>query len=104
MTYTSALRSQYPSRTYPDEMAHTVASRPVRDGETWARSALAQLGHLPGVHRAGLALAEGGGRRLLFTASDRNNEDSVEWWEVDAYEDVPLNQTVRTGEAVVGSL
>src|SRR5436190_20687147 len=85
-------------------MAHTVASRPVPEGETWARSALAQLGHVPGVHRAGLALAEGGGRRLLFTASDRDNEGSVEWCDVDAYEDVPLNHTVRTGEAVVGSL
>jgi anti-sigma regulatory factor (Ser/Thr protein kinase) len=85
-------------------MAPTVASRPVRDGETWARSALTQLRKVPGVHRAGLALAEGGGRRLLFTASDRENERSVEWCEVDAYEEVPLNHTVRTGEAVVGSL
>jgi anti-sigma regulatory factor (Ser/Thr protein kinase) len=85
-------------------MPHTVASRPVPEGETWARSALAQLGHVPGVHRAGLALAEGGGRRLLFTASDRDNEGSVEWCEVDVYEDVPLNHTVRTGQAVVGSL
>jgi anti-sigma regulatory factor (Ser/Thr protein kinase) len=57
-----------------------------------------------GVHRAGLALAEGGGRRLLFAASDRDNERSVQWCEVDAYEDVPLNHTVRTGEPVVGSL
>ncbi|MEO6410987.1 MAG: ATP-binding protein [Pedococcus sp.] len=85
-------------------MAHAVASRPVPDGEPWARSALAQLGDLPGVHPAGLALAEGGGRRLLFTASDRDNERHVEWCEVDAYEDVPLNHTVRTGQAVVGSL
>jgi anti-sigma regulatory factor (Ser/Thr protein kinase) len=68
------------------------------------RSALAQLGAVPGVHRAGLALAEGGGRRLLFTASDRVEENSVDWCEVDAYEDVPLNHSVRTGEAVVGSL
>jgi anti-sigma regulatory factor (Ser/Thr protein kinase) len=59
---------------------------------------------VPAVHRAGLALAEGGGRRLLFTASDRDNERSVAWCEVDAYEDVPLNHTVRTGEAVVGTL
>lgn len=85
-------------------MAHTVASRPVPEGETWARSALAQLAHVPGVHRAGLALVEGGGRRLLFAASDRHNEGSVEWCEVDAYEDVPLNRTVRTGEPVVGSM
>src|SRR6478736_7716314 len=90
--------------TYADEVAHSVASRPVPEGETWARSALAQLAHVPGVHRAGLALLEGGGRRLLFAASDRDNEGSVEWCEVDAYEDVPLNHTVRTGEAVVGSL
>jgi anti-sigma regulatory factor (Ser/Thr protein kinase) len=90
--------------TYADEVAHSVASRPVPEGETWARSALAQLAHVPGVHRAGLALVEGGGRRLLFAASDRDNEGSVEWCEVDAYEDVPLNHTVRTGEPVVGSL
>jgi anti-sigma regulatory factor (Ser/Thr protein kinase) len=85
-------------------VAHTVASRPAPEGDGWARSALAQLAHLPGVHRAGLALAEGGGRRLLFAASDRDNERRVQWCEIDAYEDVPLNHTVRTGEAVVGSL
>lgn len=68
------------------------------------RSALAQLGQVPGVHRAGLALAEGGGRRLLFAASDRDNEPSVDWCEVDVYEEVPLNHSVRTGEPVMGSL
>jgi anti-sigma regulatory factor (Ser/Thr protein kinase) len=57
-----------------------------------------------GVHRAGLALTEGGGRRLLFAASDRDNEPSVDWCEVDVYEEVPLNHSVRTGEAVLGSL
>ena len=41
---------------------------------------------------------------MLFTASDRDNECSVDWCEVDPYEDVPLNHSVRTGEAVVGSL
>lgn len=85
-------------------MAHTVASRPVPEGETWAQSALAQLADVPGVHRAGLALAEGGGRRLLFTASDRDTERSVPWCEIDAYEDVPLTHAVRTGEVVLGSL
>lgn len=85
-------------------MAHSVVSRPVPEGEAWARSALHQLAQVPGVHRAGLALAEGGGRRLLFTASDRDNERRVDWCEVDAYEDVPLNHTVRTGQAVVGSV
>jgi len=92
------------ARTYPDEVGHRVASRPVSDGDTWVRSVLAQLGQVPGVHRAGLALAEGGGRRLLFCASDRDNDRGVEWCEIDAYEHVPLNYSVRTGEAVVGSL
>src|SRR5689334_5214015 len=85
-------------------VAHTVASGPVREGESWARSALARLGRLPGVHRAGLALAEGGGRRLLFTASDRGGNGEPKWCEVDVYEDVPLNHTIRTGDAVVGSM
>ena len=88
---------------YAVEVAHAVASRPVPEGDTWARSALTQLAHVPGVHRAGLAVVEGGGRRLLFAASDRDNVSTVQWCEVDVYEDVPLNHTVRTGEAVVGS-
>jgi anti-sigma regulatory factor (Ser/Thr protein kinase) len=65
---------------------------------------LAQLGYVPGVRRAGLALAEGGGRRLLFCASDRDNKRRVDWCEIDAYDHVPLNHSVRTGEAVVGSM
>lgn len=81
-----------------------MVGRPVPGGEAWARAALTRLGRVAGVHRAGLALAERGGRRLLFTASDRDQQRRVEWCEVDAYEDVPLNHTVRTGEAVVGSL
>ena len=91
-------------RIYPDEVGHTVASRPVADGDAWVRSALAQFGQVPGVHRVGLALAEGGGRRLLFSASDRDNERGVDWCEIDAYDHVPLNHTVRTGEVVAGSL
>jgi anti-sigma regulatory factor (Ser/Thr protein kinase) len=89
---------------YPADVTHTVASRPVPDGETWARSALAQLADVPGVHRAGLALAEGGGRRLLFTASDRDDGQGVTWCEIDAYENVPLTRTVRTGETLLGSV
>ena len=92
------------SFTYPEEMALPAASRAVLNGDTWVRSAFAQLSEVPGVHRSGLALAEGGGRRLLFTASDRDNELGVDWCEVPAYEDVPLNLSVRTGEQVVGSL
>jgi anti-sigma regulatory factor (Ser/Thr protein kinase) len=85
-------------------VVHRVASEPVADGDTWVRSALAQLGLVPGVGRSGLALAEGGGRRLLFCASDRDNSRRVDWCEIDAYDHVPLNDSVRTGEAVVGSI
>lgn len=85
-------------------MAHALASRPVPEGQTWARSALALLADVPDTHRAGLALAEGGGRRLLFTASDRDDGHHVTWCEIDAYEHVPLTHTVRTGKAVLGSL
>jgi anti-sigma regulatory factor (Ser/Thr protein kinase) len=41
---------------------------------------------------------------LLFTASDRDYIPRVDWCEVDAYEQVPLNHSVRNGEAIVGSL
>ena len=70
----------------------------------WARDALTQLNERPGVRRVGLALAEGGGRRLRFTASDRHSGPGVEWCDVDAYDDVPLNVALRTGELVVGTL
>lgn len=81
-----------------------VASQPVPDTDTWARAALDRLAQVPGVRRAGLALAEGGGRRLLFAASDRDNAPGVDWCHVDAYDDVPLNAVVRTGHPVAGSL
>ena len=38
-----------------------------------ASVAVADLLSLPGVRRVGLSLSEGGGRRLRFTASDRDN-------------------------------
>lgn len=71
---------------------------------SWAYEALALVGDLPGVRRVGLALAEGGGRRLRFTASDRDAEQGPEWCYVDAYDDVPLNTAVRTGQPVIGAL
>jgi anti-sigma regulatory factor (Ser/Thr protein kinase) len=84
------------------------ASRPtaetVFDIATWAREALAVLADLPGVRRVGLALTEGGGRRLRFTASDRESGVALDWCHVDAYDDVPLNTAVRMGEPVVGCL
>jgi anti-sigma regulatory factor (Ser/Thr protein kinase) len=67
-----------------------------------ARSLLTDLAALPGVGRVGFALSEGGGRRLRFTASDRSDDDSVEWCHIDAYDDVPLTSVVRSGEPVLG--
>jgi anti-sigma regulatory factor (Ser/Thr protein kinase) len=49
-------------------------------------------------------LLEGGGRRLLFTSSDRSIWPAPEWCHVDGYDDVPLNTAVRTGRPVAGSL
>jgi anti-sigma regulatory factor (Ser/Thr protein kinase) len=68
-----------------------------------ARSLLTDLAALPGVGRVGFALSEGGGRRLRFTASDRSDDDSVEWCHIDAYDDVPLTSVVRSGEPVLGN-
>ena len=73
------------------------------DVSTWSHRALARMTDLPGVHRAGLALTEGGGRRLRFTASDRTGS-ATDWCHVDAYEDVPLNTVVRGGDPVYGAL
>jgi anti-sigma regulatory factor (Ser/Thr protein kinase) len=70
----------------------------------WTQHALDLLGQLPGVRRVGLALTEGGGRRLRFTASDRDNSERPAWCHVDAYDDVPLNSVVRTGQPVAGML
>lgn len=78
------------------------------DVPEWARAALASLSELPGVRRAGVGLVEGGGRRLRFTASDRDGAgddgEAVEWCHVDAYDDVPLTTVVRSGQAVLGDL
>ena len=70
----------------------------------WTQDALDSLARLPGVHRVGLALAEGGGRRLRFTASDRDNRDGSAWCHIDAYDDLPLNAAVRSGQTVAGTL
>ena len=74
------------------------------DVTTWAEDALASLSGLPAVRRVGLALTEGGGRRLRFTASDRHGGERLDWCHVDAYDDVPLNTAVRTGKPVLGAL
>jgi anti-sigma regulatory factor (Ser/Thr protein kinase) len=78
--------------------------RPGTETDAWVRSAFAVLTRTPDVSRVGLALAEGGGRRLSFTASDRDHGETTDWCEVDAYDDVPLNNTIRTGKLIFGSL
>lgn len=70
----------------------------------WARDALAELADLPGVSRVGLALDEGGGRRLRFTSSDRDSLRPDSWCHIDAYDDLPLNTAVRGARLVAGSL
>ncbi|NYG54933.1 ATP-binding protein [Nocardioides perillae] len=64
----------------------------------------------PDAVRAGLAVAEGGGRRLLLCLSDTLLPDAdgtpgaPAWCEIDAYDDVPLTRAVRTGRTVAGAL
>lgn len=79
-------------------------ARPLTGPDAWVRESLAHLCALPAVSRVGIALAEGGGRRLLFVASDRDNDAGVAWCHIDAYADVPLNTAVRKGVLVIGSL
>lgn len=65
---------------------------------------MAALHAISGVHRVGLALVEGAGRRLLFTATDRLPADVLQWCFVDGYDDVPLNVAVSSGRSVLGPL
>nr|WP_281381013.1 ATP-binding protein [Nocardioides panaciterrulae] len=94
--------------------------RSAGDVDEIARCLIRDLGELPGVVRVGVALTEGGGRRLKFTATDRATESTPEsttesatgpttgggpeWCHIDAYDDVPLTAVVRTGEPVLGDL
>ena len=76
----------------------------VGDIDAWAEHALDRLVSLDGVRRAGLAVIEGGGRRLTFVSVEGTGVGLPAWCHVDAYDDVPLNTAVRSGRAVVGSL
>lgn len=71
---------------------------------TWAEESLDVLMALPGVRRCGIAVVEGGGRRLSFTSTEHAGERPASWCHVDAYDDVPLNTAVRSGHAVVGTM
>ena len=69
-----------------------------------ARVVLFELGLLPAVHRVGIALIEGNGRRLRFLATDDSERTAAAWCHIDAYDDVPLTTVVRTGEPVLADL
>jgi anti-sigma regulatory factor (Ser/Thr protein kinase) len=84
-------------------VGHGVARGPRVPTEHWVRAALDSLARLPHVHRVGLAVAAAGGRQLSFTATDRDG-GHIDWCDVDAYDDVPLNNTVRSGRLIFGSL
>lgn len=85
-------------------VSDAAAGGPGAETEAWVRSAFDLLTRSPAVRRVGLALVEGGGRRLSFTASDRDRGRVTDWCEVDAYADVPLNNTIRTGKPITGAL
>jgi anti-sigma regulatory factor (Ser/Thr protein kinase) len=67
-----------------------------------ARVVLAGMLELPAVVRAGLALTAPGGRQLHFLPSDPDRlRHDPEWCLIDAYDDLPLNDCVRTGRPVL---
>lgn len=78
--------------------------RSAADVDEIARCLIRDLTEMPGVAQVGMALTEGGGRRLRFVANERLGADHLDWCHVDAYEDVPLTAVVRTGEPVLGSV
>ncbi len=69
----------------------------------WADSVLAELRERPDVSHVGVALLEGGGRRLLSTTSDSHSTDP-RWVHLDAYADEPLNDAIGSGTKLVGAL
>lgn len=67
-----------------------------------AGDALRDLLAVPGVLRAGLALTMTGGRQLRFVSTDPDRlGPPLVWCLIDAYDALPLNLAVRTGEGVV---
>lgn len=77
------------------------------DVDDVVRAVLEDLAALPGVCRVGLALTEGGGRRLRFTAAPEDKgplPDALDWCHIDAYDDVPLTDVVRTGRTIHAEL
>ncbi|MEP9362065.1 ATP-binding protein [Nocardioides sp. CN2-186] len=74
------------------------------DLDSVARIVLRELMARPAVVRVGLALSEGGGRRLRFLSADASDDEAPAWCHIDAYDDVPLTTVVRSGESVLGNL
>jgi len=70
------------------------------------RAAVADLVALPDVARVAVALTEGGGRRLRFCSVRRGEgpPTGLDWCHIDAYDDVPLNDVVRTGRPILAAL
>ena len=85
------------------ERGGSAAPGETADTDAWACDALEVLAGVPGVARVGLALSEGGGRQHRFTSDDRGTDGGLDWCQIDAYDDVPLNDVVRTGKPVFGS-
>lgn len=77
---------------------------PVSGIDEWAELALTELTGLPDVSRVGLAVVEGGGRRLLFTASDRQRGATHEWCHVDALSTAPINDAISTSALLAGPI
>lgn len=73
------------------------------DVDAVARSLARELLALPDVRAVGIALIEGGGRRLRFLPVAPGGVQA-DWCHIDAYDDVPLTGVVRTGRAVTGDL
>jgi len=67
-----------------------------------ARTLLGWALELPAVGRAGLAVVRGGGRELHFVPTDGDaiSEAGVRWCRIDALADVPLAESVRSGQPV----
>ena len=76
--------------------------RGARSVDDVASATFCALAEAPGLCRAGLALKLAGGRQLRFVPSDRPRRDgSLQWCLIDAYDQLPLNDAVRSGQDVV---
>lgn len=87
-----------------DPAASSDPLTPFSGIDEWTELALAELTQLTDAARVGVALTEGGGRRLLFTAGDRQRDTGEGWCHVDAFAPVPLNDAIRSAEPVMGAL